>query len=126
MPSAALAPADSRCALHLTALAATICGRCGAFMCGDCSKNNQESMCPKCRPANGFDVTKLARAYRNLVLWFGLQLVVTVGNTVVGKSSPIVAGLAGLVILVTLVALTIYSYRTASALGASVPVLWAF
>jgi len=93
-------------------------------MCGDCSKNNQESLCPRCRPANGFDVNKLARAYRNLVLWFGLQLVMTVGNQAFGNNR-IVAGLAGLVVLATLVALTIYAYRTASALGGSVPILWA-
>lgn len=93
-------------------------------MCGDCSKNNQESLCPRCRPANTFDVAKLARAYRNLVLWFGVQLVMTMGNQAFAEV-PLVGALAGLVILATLVALTIYAYRTASALGASVPILWA-
>jgi hypothetical protein len=93
-------------------------------MCGECSRNNQESLCPKCRPANAFDAARLARAYRSLVLWFGLQMLMTVGNQMFGRN-PLVAGLAGLVVLMTLVALTYYAYRTASALGASVPVLWA-
>lgn len=124
MPPASLAPPDSHCAVHATAPAATICGRCGGFMCGECSKNNQENLCPKCRPANGFDAAKLARAYRSLVMWFGVQLVVTVGNPALGDSG-LVRGIAGLVTVATLVALTLYSYRTAAALGASVPVLWA-
>ena len=93
-------------------------------MCGECSKNNQESLCPKCRPANSFDVTSLARNYRNLVLWFGVQLVMTIGNQAF-KAVPLLPVIAGLVTLLTLVMLTIYAYRTAASLGASVPVLWA-
>ena len=94
-------------------------------MCCECSRNNQENLCPKCRPAHAFDVAKLARAYRSLVMWFGVQLAMTITNSVFGNGNRAVAGGAGLVILVTLVALTIYAYRTASALGSSVPVLWA-
>jgi hypothetical protein len=93
-------------------------------MCRECSLNNQEHQCPSCRASQGFDVTKLARAYRALVLWFGVQLVMSLANQVLPKT-PVIAALSGLVVLATFVALTMYAYRTAAALGSSVPVLWA-
>jgi hypothetical protein len=72
----------------------------------------------------GFDVVRLARVYRTLVLWFGLQLVVGVASSAFPKGSA-VAVIAGLVGLVALIAIAINAYRTASALGSKVPFLWA-
>ena len=76
------------------------------------------------------DVPKLAASYRRLVLWFGVQLVIAIlelANVMAGET------LLGLVILlvrfigvvVTIIALVIYAYRTAAALGSQVPFLWA-
>lgn len=124
MPAASLAPPNSRCAAHPNAAAPTICARCGAFMCGGCSRDNRESSCPTCLAKYGFDVQKLARAYRNLVLWFGVELVLSVGNGALGDV-PFAALLVGLSMLATVVMLTIYAYRTAAALGSPIPVLWA-
>ncbi len=77
------------------------------------------------------NIPKLASAYRRLVLWFGVQLVVSLGglflSAVIGD--PAIAGLIALgqlaILLVTIVMLAIYAYRTAGALGSSVPVVWA-
>jgi hypothetical protein len=73
-------------------------------------------LCAKCR--GQFDVSGLALAYRRLVLWFGVELI-----------SPLIAmagfpGVQVLVVFVTLVALTVYAYRTAKALGSDVAWLW--
>ena len=75
------------------------------------------------------DVNALAGAYRNLVLWFGGQLLVNaVSCGARGLDGPAallvsLAVLGGL--LATLVALVYYGYRTAEALGSSVAWLWA-
>jgi len=77
------------------------------------------------------DIPKLAVAYKWLVLWFGIQLVVTLGggmisillgNTAFGALFELLR-LAAL--LVTIGALMLYAYRTASALGSNVGWLWA-
>jgi len=82
-------------------------------------------------PWNEPDIPKLAVAYKWLVLWFGIQLVVTIGGgmvaIVLGESA--FGGLFALVrltaLLVTIIALVISAYRTASALGSHVGFLWA-
>ncbi|NOZ77641.1 MAG: hypothetical protein GXP48_00400 [Acidobacteria bacterium] len=78
------------------------------------------------------DMGMLAASYRRLVLWAGVQYVIIIvgafaiilargyAETVLAVALARVLG-----ILVTIVALAIYAYRTASALGSRVGVLWA-
>ena len=78
-----------------------------------------------------FDAARLAESYRLLVLWVGVQLLASL----IGPVLVLIAGenLLGLliavarllVILVTIVALGLYAYRTAQALGSKVSTLWA-
>ncbi len=124
MPNAALAPPGVFCAVHQTVTGATICARCGSFMCADCSQNNRENMCPACRAKVGLDVPALARAYKSLVLWFGVELLLTIFNSAMSKV-PLVGAFVALGLLVTLVMLAVYAYRTSRALGSSVGWLWA-
>jgi hypothetical protein len=80
--------------------------------------------------AKPIDVPGLANAYRRLVLWFGVQLVLSMvssglrtpepGPATVLLSLVILAG-----ILITLAALVYYGFKTAQALGSGVPWLWA-
>ncbi len=79
------------------------------------------------------DAIRLAYNYRLLVLWFGAQLLLTIVSMGLaathGRTGPpaLVALASGAVSLATIgvvVVLAIYSYRTADALGASIPVLW--
>jgi len=93
------------------------------------------------------DIPRLAIAYRRLVLWFGAQLFVTLasvlfqfaaqGRTVGSPTNPLIvpltpatisssATVAALAIghFVIFVALALYSYRTADALGSPVPLVW--
>lgn len=79
----------------------------------------------------GFNVQQLSVSYKRLVLWFGVQLLlaivgaialVVLGETVLGIAVALVR-VVGL--LVTVVALAVYSYRTAVALGSRVGALWA-
>ena len=78
-----------------------------------------------------FDVSKLAASYRRLVLWFGVQLVIAVFGGAVGvvlgetALGALFALVRLFVMLATVIALMYYAYRTASALGSSVGVLWA-
>ncbi len=77
------------------------------------------------------DIPKLAVAYKWLVLWFGIQLVVTIGGGIIsvvlgeGALGVVFALLQLAVLLVTIGALVIYAYRTASALGSNVAFLLA-
>ncbi len=75
------------------------------------------------------DVHALAGAYRNLVLWFGGQLLlnaVSCGARGLGGAAEIVVSLVVLAgVLTTLVALVYYGYRTAEALRSPVAWLWA-
>lgn len=121
MPPAQLASAGALCAVHPVAAAATVCSRCGNFMCGQCSLNNQESMCLACRTTSGFDVNDLGRAYKSLVLWFGAQLLLSIAN---GATPAPLKAIFSLGVFVTLIPLTIYAYRTAKALGSNVAWLW--
>lgn len=75
------------------------------------------------------DVSKLALAYRRLVLWFGAGLVIVfffwvpakwAGEGMLGSALALI--LIG--VLVRLGALMYYAYRTAVALGSEVPILW--
>ena len=79
------------------------------------------------------DIARLAYSYRRLVLWFGVQLLLTFFS--VAFSAPyrgvdppmsvtVASAFVSFCILGTAVMLAIYSYRTAGALGSSVPVLW--
>lgn len=75
------------------------------------------------------EVRRLTRAYRSLVRWFGVQLLVGLGlgfvAGLVGPGlDPSVRGVQGLATLATVVPLAIYAHRTASALGSRVSVLW--
>ena len=78
-----------------------------------------------------FDPMKLAVSFRRLVIWFGVQLLITVlgqgvlvtlGDTELGLS--IAVGMSALG-LVAIVALALFAYRTAAALGSKAGVLWA-
>jgi hypothetical protein len=78
------------------------------------------------------DMARLAVSYRWLVLWVGVQYVIIfVGAFAItlarGNAETVLAiALARVLgILVSIVALAIYAYRTASALGSRVGVLWA-
>lgn len=81
--------------------------------------------------SSSLNVSELSVAYRRLVLWVGVQLVVAVGGgiavQIVGPSPlGVTIALARLIgVLVTVVALVLYAYRTAVALGSRVGVLWA-
>lgn len=81
--------------------------------------------------AGQVDLPKLARSYRALVIWVGIQIVVGVlGMALIAALGPttpaalIVALLRLAILLVTAVALVIYAYKTAAALGSSVPLVW--
>ena len=77
------------------------------------------------------DVAKLAISFKGLVLWVGVQYVIAIigyiAMTVVAEPTLVfVISLLRLIgILVTVLALAVYSYRTAVALGSRAGVLWA-
>jgi hypothetical protein len=77
------------------------------------------------------NVDDLAVSYRRLVLWFGVQLVFGLfGAAIQGMAvaAPELALVLMLVrlggLLITIVALVIYAYRTAKALGSTAAVVW--
>ncbi len=74
------------------------------------------------------DIENLARNFKWLVLWFGVQLLMPVGQLVLpvvpGSPVDIVNAVVLVVALATLVALAYYGARTAAALGSSVGWLW--
>jgi hypothetical protein len=77
------------------------------------------------------DVPALAHGYRFLVLWFGVQLLVS-GASAIIQVAPIAGALAVVLsllisggMLATFVGLIYYGYRTAIALGSGVAWLWA-
>jgi hypothetical protein len=49
------APSGAQCARHPGVAAPLVCGRCGAFMCVECSLGGSESLCPACRELVGSD-----------------------------------------------------------------------
>lgn len=49
------APSGAQCARHPGVAASLVCGRCGAFMCAECSQGGSESLCPACRELVGSD-----------------------------------------------------------------------
>lgn len=77
------------------------------------------------------DVPRLAHSYRRLILWFGAQLILVFVVLLFSASSRPGAGVEVLLLavriggLVILVALALYAYRTAAALGSSVAFVWA-
>ena len=74
------------------------------------------------------DVAGLATAYRQLVLWFGAQLIVAfvrvVAEPAEGTAGLIWAGVVVVGVLATMVALVYYGYRTAQALGSDAAWVW--
>lgn len=76
------------------------------------------------------DIPRLAVSYRRLILWFGVQVLLSIAAVLIRSLShqeepPLpFAAASWLVTLGTLVALGIYAYRTADAFGSPVPILW--
>jgi hypothetical protein len=76
------------------------------------------------------DVGALAHAYRRLVLWFGVQLLLSISSAAIqaATADAAVGVLLSFLILggmlATLAALVYYGYRTANALGSGVAWLW--
>ncbi len=68
----------------------------------------------------GADISKLASSYRQLVLWVGMQLLLSVGLLL-----NVVPLLLFPALIVTVVAIAVYAARTAAALGSSAASLWA-
>lgn len=66
-------------------------------------------------------ISNLAHSYRQLVLWVGVQILVSIGLPVLESLSLILLP----ALIVTIVALAFYAFRTAEALGSSSPPLWA-
>jgi hypothetical protein len=77
------------------------------------------------------DIPSLALNYRKLVLWFGMQLVVSVGSaalrvlTLLDASAQIVSIVVALAYLAIAIAVVIYAYRTARSLGSRAALVWA-
>jgi len=79
---------------------------------------------------SGVDLVALVRSYRSLVRWVGVQLLLAFGGAVVvgtlsGQAAIVGSWVRLLLVLLSSVALVRYAYRTASALGSTVPVVWA-
>jgi len=75
------------------------------------------------------NLLRLVGAYRGLVLWFGLQLLIGIGGAVAIASvgpdiQQVVVLVRSLGLIVTVIGLAVYAYRTAQALGSNVSVLW--
>jgi hypothetical protein len=68
------------------------------------------------------NIQHLAVSYRQLVLWVGLQLVLSLGSLFLG-SVPVTVRL--LPLLATAIALAYYAYKTAQALGSLNAWVWA-
>jgi hypothetical protein len=68
------------------------------------------------------NATHVASSYRQLVLWVGAQLVISLSVMLFGRVLSLLLVPA---LLITVVALAIYAYRTADALGSSAAPLWA-
>ena len=71
---------------------------------------------------SGVDLRALVSSYRSLVRWVGVQLLLAIGGAVVvgglsGQAAIVVAWIRLVGILFTTVVLTLYAYRTASALA---------
>jgi hypothetical protein len=68
------------------------------------------------------NIPRLAASYRQLVLWFGFQLLLGLGSPFFFSRLPV--EWRGLPLLATLIVLAYYAYATAKALGESAG-LWA-
>ncbi|HEX5758194.1 MAG TPA: hypothetical protein VF121_03275 [Thermoanaerobaculia bacterium] len=125
------------------------CARCGDWFCPDCRVElGGRPYCAECKVeyvrglqagvpagkriirAGELDVAGLALAYRQLVLWFGAQLVLSLAwlglePVAEGGAGAILAFGVSLGLLATAFALAYYAYRTATALGSKSGVLWA-
>jgi hypothetical protein len=75
-------------------------------------------------------IRRLAPAYRRLVIWFGVQLllyagVIAVGIMSLGRGRELLDDTLTLGSVIAAAALAYYAYRAAAALASSVPWLWA-
>ena len=81
--------------------------------------------------SRALDAAALAHAYRFLVVWFGVQLLISAASAMVqiaalgGALAIILSLLISGAMVATFIALVYYGYRTAAALGSSVAWLWA-
>lgn len=50
------APSGAQCARHPGTAASLVCGRCGGFMCAQCSEGGAQALCPACRELVGAHV----------------------------------------------------------------------
>jgi hypothetical protein len=67
------------------------------------------------------NISNLALSYRQLVLWVGVQILISLGLLVFNSLSLILVP----ALVATIIALAFYAYRTAEALGSSSAPLWA-
>jgi hypothetical protein len=67
------------------------------------------------------NISNLALSYRQLVLWVGAQIIISIGLLVFNSLSVILVP----ALVATTIALAFYAYRTAEALGSSSAPLWA-
>lgn len=76
------------------------------------------------------DIQTLAGAYRRLVVWVGIQLLLSLGSALVPASSvpgplgPVLKQALAAAMLLSVFTVLISTYRTARALGSSRPTLW--
>ncbi|MEW5738606.1 MAG: hypothetical protein AB1938_06745 [Myxococcota bacterium] len=61
MQQAATAPSGAKCAIHADRAASLVCGRCGNFMCAECSEGGAQTQCPKCRDLTGASAFPFSR-----------------------------------------------------------------
>jgi hypothetical protein len=67
------------------------------------------------------NITRLAVSYRQLVLWVGLQILISLGLLLFDSLSPLLVP----ALVATIIALAFYAFRTAEALGSPSAPLWA-
>lgn len=53
MQQASTAPSGAKCAVHADRAASLVCGRCGNFMCAECSEGGAQTQCSTCRELTG-------------------------------------------------------------------------
>ena len=81
-------------------------------------------------PARPVDIPALVVAYRRLVIWVGVQLLLYIGSSLASASAaprPPVSFLSrafAAAMLLSVITVLLSTYRTARAMGSSSPVLW--
>jgi hypothetical protein len=112
--------AGATCPTHPGMPSNGVCTRCGAFMCETCGPTVARRLCAACK-ARAPDPILFAAPYRNLVLSFGLQLLLWFASTAAPKLAPII----GLGFIATLVMLAVFAFQTTRGMGSKIPALWA-